>query len=287
MKRSDIRRAYAFCLRRARSHYENFPVASLLLPWRLRGPVAAVYLFARTADDYADEGDLTPAERYAHLDQLAAGLDALERGEPPDEPMFLALAAAVERYALPLRYFHDLLSAFRQDVEKRRYADFGEVMDYCRRSANPIGRLLLHLYGAASERNCALADGICSALQLINFMQDIAQDAEENDRIYLPEDEMQRFGVTAEHLHERRAALRLPSLINLQLDRAERLLRAGCPLGVTLKGRIGLELRMICEGGVTTLHSLRQRRNPFERPRLNGRDRLGILRRALWPRRRR
>lgn len=290
--KQQIDQAYAHCQAMARSHYENFPVASWVLPRRIRRPVTAIYAFARTADDYADEA-VIPGEtvldvttRYARLDAMAAKLDMIGRGEIPDDPVFIALADSIERFKLPMPLFHDLLSAFRQDVEKKRYADFGEVMDYCRRSANPVGRLLLHLFGAASERNLALSDGVCSALQLINFMQDISQDALENDRIYLPEDEMKAFGVTVGQLRERRNSLQLGFLVDQQLNRAEKLLRAGCPLGVILKGRIGLELRLICEGGMAILHKLRQRQNAFDRPRLSRRDGLGILRRALFPRRR-
>lgn len=288
----ETRAAYRHCLALARNHYENFPVASWALPRRLRGPVAAIYAFARTADDYADEpelpgeGPLDTATRHARLDAMAERLNAIGRGEAPDGPIFIALADTIRRFGLPLGLFHDLLSAFHQDVEKKRYADFGEVMDYCRRSANPVGRLLLYLFGAASTRNLALADGICSALQLINFMQDIGQDATENDRIYLPQDEMQRFGVSEEQIRRQRHSLQLGFLVDQQLDRAEKLLRAGCPLGIALRGRIGLELRLICEGGITVLHRLRQRQDVFERPRLKWRDGLGILRRALFPRRR-
>jgi len=284
---SAIRAAYRHCLQMAQSHYENFPVASWLMPRRVRLPVAAIYAFARTADDFADEGDLTVEQRYAELDAMGEKLNKLEQGESVDEPIFTALADAIQRFNLPYSLLHDLLSAFRQDVEKRRYADFGEVMDYCRRSANPVGRLLLHLFSAASERNLALSDGVCSALQLINFIQDIGQDFDENNRIYLPMDEMQRFGVTEDYLRDKRKALRMDELITLQLDRAEKLLRAGAPLGIILKGRFGLELRMICEGGMTVLHKLRQRQNPYDRPRLDKRDGLGILKRALFPKRKR
>ncbi|OOZ40612.1 squalene synthase HpnC [Solemya pervernicosa gill symbiont] len=281
----EIKAAYRYCLDMAKSHYENFPVASWLMPRRIRLPIAAIYAFARTADDFADEGDLSVDQRYAELDAMSEKLHTLERGESINEPIFIALADAIERFALPYSLLHDLLSAFRQDVEKRRYTDFGEVMDYCRRSANPVGRLLLHLFGAATPRNLALSDGVCSALQLINFMQDIGQDFDENDRIYLPQDEMKRFGVGEKYLQEKRKALRMDDLITLQLDRAEKMLRAGCPLGIVLKGRFGFELRMICEGGVTVLYKLRERTNPFERPRLERRDWYGIVRRALLPKR--
>ena len=131
-------------------HYENFPVASILLPRRLRRPVGLIYTFARQADDFADEGDLEPAQRLALLDGFRAELDRIKDGKTPETPLFQDLAPMIAQYRLPLEAFYDLLDAFSQDVVKSRYANFGEVMDYCRRSANPVGRLLLHLYGAAS-----------------------------------------------------------------------------------------------------------------------------------------
>ena len=148
-------------------HYENFPVASWLLPKRLRRPVEAIYRFARSADDIADEGDASPAERLAQLAAYHAELDRIERGETPTDPVFGPLADAIRTHAIPLAPFRDLLSAFAQDVEKKRYASFGEVMDYCRRSANPVGRLMLHLYGDHDPRHLAYSDAICSSLQLI------------------------------------------------------------------------------------------------------------------------
>ncbi|MGH8679283.1 MAG: squalene synthase HpnC, partial [Burkholderiales bacterium] len=175
-------------------HYENFPVASVLLPKRLRRPVQLIYAFARSADDFADEGELAGETRLSLLRQYVRELDAIEHNSPPQQPLFAELAPMIRAHRLPLQLFRDLLSAFSQDVTKNRYASFGEVMDYCRRSANPIGRLLLHLYGADEPRNLALSDGICSSLQLINFLQDVEIDYHKN-RVYLPQDEMQRFSV--------------------------------------------------------------------------------------------
>src|SRR5262249_39163741 len=142
-------------------HYENFPVASVLLPPRLRGPVATIYRFARTADDFADEGDEPPAERCAALTRFRDRLDAIERGADPDDPLFRDLAQIIRAHGLPIGLFYDLLDAFTQDVVKQRYADYAELLDYCRRSANPIGRLLLHLFGATQERNLIWSDAIC------------------------------------------------------------------------------------------------------------------------------
>jgi squalene synthase HpnC len=157
-------------------HYENFPVASVLLPRRLVPAVEAIYAFARSADDIADEGDAAPAERLAGLDRYREQLDAIERGDTPADPMFARLAGVVAQYRLPLPLLRDLLSAFSQDVVTPTYPDYPTLLDYCRRSANPVGRLMLTLYGAADERNLRDADAICSALQLINFWQDVGVD---------------------------------------------------------------------------------------------------------------
>lgn len=280
--------AYATCLAIARGHYENFPVASVLLPRRIRGPVAAIYAFARRADDLADEGELAPEARIAALDAMGRSLDRLAEESPAEDPVFIALADSIRRFDLPTQLFHDLLDAFRQDVSKRRYADFGELMQYCRRSANPVGRLLLHLTGTASESNLAHSDAICSALQLINFYQDLEQDYVENGRIYLPEDEMARFGVTEDHIRDRRSDAQLRRLMQVQYERADQLLRSGAPLGRALSGRFGLEIRLIVMGGTRVLHRLREQRDDlFTRPRLGPKDWWAILTGALFPKTRR
>ena len=170
-------------------HYENFPVASLLVPARLRPAVVAIYRFARAADDLADEGDAPAAARVAALDAFDAELDRIERGETPSGEPFPALASAIREHGLPYAPFHDLVSAFRQDVTVARYANFDEVRDYCRRSADPVGRLLLALYRAQSPANLAASDAICTGLQLTNFWQDIAIDWQKN-RVYLPQDDL-------------------------------------------------------------------------------------------------
>ena len=245
----SARQGYRWCREFSRSHYENFPVASLLLPGQLRDPIAAIYAFARTADDVADEGNATTSKRLESLDTMSAALQQIVAGQPPDEPMYHALADTVHRYQLPIDLFEHLLSAFRQDVTQKHYANFGQLIDYCRRSANPVGRLLLHLEKQASERNLALSDAICSALQLINFLQDIAQDYVENGRIYLPQDEMQRFGVDENAIARQHNDPAIRSLVQFQIERANKLLGSGSLLGKTLPGRFGLEVRAIILGG--------------------------------------
>lgn len=282
MSVSNNQDAFAYCQSMAKNHYENFPVASVFLPRRLRRPIAVIYAFARTADDIADEGELSPDERLAGLDAMAANLDALAANQPVADPVFQALAAVIAEHQLPLSLFYDLLSAFRQDVTKTRYAHFGEVMDYCRRSANPVGRLLLHLEGRTEEVNLGYSDAVCSSLQLINFLQDLDQDFTENNRIYLPQDEMERFGVTETHFQDRISDGAMQRLVLHQIDRAERILRAGSPLGKVLTGRLGFEIRMTILGGSRILTALRgQHGDLFSRPRLNRSDWLWMFWHAL------
>lgn len=265
-------------------HYENFPVASVLLPARLRGPVRAIYAFARSADDIADEGDSTPAQRLAGLQAMREGLDAIAGGLTPADPLLSGLADAIRTHRLPLQPFHDLLDAFTQDVSKQRYAHFGEVMAYCRKSANPIGRLMLWLFGDEDARHQAWSDGICSALQLINFLQDVAVDYRKG-RIYLPQDEMERFGISERQIAEGRADALWQQFMKFQIERARRMLAAGAPLGRALPGRLGLEMRLIVLGGERILFKLHESRGDVfhHRPALRLTDWLYMLRRALLP----
>lgn len=274
--------AYAHCLRLARSHYENFPVASVFLPKRLREPISVIYAFARTADDFADEGDLAPEVRLAKLDAYVAGLDAIKNGSAIDDPVFIALKDVMSRHALPAQLFYDLLTAFRMDVTKQRYANYDEVLYYCRHSANPVGRLLLHLYDLATPVNLAHSDAICSALQLINFWQDIGQDYHENNRIYLPQDEMARYDVTEDHLRQSRTDAAMRSLMAMQIERTRCLMLSGAPLGRVLPGRMGFELRLTYHGGLRVLQALEsQRDDAFTRPRLKAKDWLAMMWGAL------
>ncbi len=236
-------------------HYENFPVASLLLPPALREPVGVIYRFARTADDFADEGDDPPEARLHRLNNFTTKLQRIAGGDAPADQLFRDVARIVKDHQLPLGLFEDLLSAFRQDVEKKRYADYGEVLDYCRRSANPIGRLLLHLFKQTTESNLRRSDAICSALQMINFWQDVKVD-HAKDRIYLPQDEMRRFGVGEDHLRQERCDEAWRALMAFQCDRARRLMLEGQSLKDSLRGRIRLEIAVTVEGGLRILEKL-------------------------------
>jgi squalene synthase HpnC len=240
-------------------HYENFPVASILLPRHLAPAVEAIYAFARSADDIADEGDATPAERFAALDAYDAALDAIERGERFDEsasnPMFARLAEALRRHALPLQPLRDLLSAFRQDVVTTRYADVAGLLDYCRRSANPVGRLMLGLYGKVDDTNLRESDAICSALQLINFWQDVGIDIGKG-RIYLPQEDLARFQVGEEEIAQALAGPAWRALMHFEVERARALMLEGAPLAARLPGRIGWELRLVVQGGLRILEAI-------------------------------
>ncbi len=282
MNKEILQNAYAECLHMAQSHYENFPVASRLLPKYLRMPIAVIYAFARRADDFADEGDLSNDERIAALTDFSNKLNLIEQGKQVDDATFIALADVIKQHQLPISLFHDLLTAFKMDVTKARYANFGEVMEYCRYSANPVGRLLLHLNNAATPQNLGYSDAVCSALQLTNFLQDISQDLEESDRIYLPQDEMEQYGVSEEDIRNKFTNSASHNLIQFQIERTRKLMQAGAPIGKALKGRMGLELRMTIMGGSRILYKLNQQHDDvFSRPRLNKWDIVWIIWKAV------
>jgi squalene synthase HpnC len=266
----------------ARTHYENFPVASILLPKKLREPVALIYAFARQADDFADEGDLLPEQRLALLEGFKQELDRIQQNTKPNTDLFVALQATINKHQLPIQAFYDLLDAFSQDVTKTRYQDFGEVMNYCRRSANPVGRLMLSLYQADTPHNIGMADAICSALQLINFLQDIAIDIQK-DRIYLPQTDLDKYKITEAQILRGDATGTWSLMMEFQINRARKLLQSGAPLGLVLPGRIGFEIRMIIAGGERILKKLHQAHgNVFEfRPQLGKKDWLYIAYRAF------
>jgi squalene synthase HpnC len=236
-------------------HYENFPVASLLLPARLRHPIAVIYRFARTADDFADEGSDDAAIRLRNLQVYRDKLDAIAHGETSEDPLFVEIAAIRALYDLPLELFRDLLDAFSQDVVKTRYANFAEVLDYCRRSANPVGRLLLHLFGTATAQNVRDSDCICTSLQLINFWQDVAIDFA-NGRVYLPQDDLARFDVHETALAAGDMGCGFCELMRFEVQRARTMMLEGAPLGDRLPGRIGLEIRTIVQGGLRVLEKI-------------------------------
>lgn len=236
-------------------HYENFPVASFLLPQALRPAVQAIYWWARTADDLADEGDASADERLAALAAMQADLERMAKQQTPAQAVSQRLVPFVTQHQLPLNLFSDLLSAFSQDVTKTRYAHFDEVLDYCRRSANPIGRLMLHLYKATDPASLRHSDAICTGLQITNFWQDVAIDSQKN-RVYLPQDSMLRFGVNDAQIAQQTVNAAWRDLMYFEVERARGLLLSGAPLVHALPGRVGWELRLVVQGGLRILERI-------------------------------
>jgi len=278
----NTKQAYKHCLSIARNHYENFPVASWFIPKRMRLPIAAIYAFARRADDLADEGEQSDEQRIAALNTMAGQIESVYVNEPGEDPVMVALADCTQRFDLPKQLFLDLINAFKQDVSKKRYDDFGELMQYCRLSANPVGRLMLHLYGQTDRTSLGQSDAICTSLQLINFCQDMAQDYDEMQRIYIPQDEIRASFVNETYFKNRRTDGPMILLMRKQYERAHKLLQAGAPLGKSLKGRFGFEIRLIIAGGSRILLKLdKQTDDLFSRPRLDFHDWLWIFWKAL------
>jgi len=243
------------------THYENFPVASWLCPPHLRAPIATIYHFARTADDLADEGDVTPAQRLQALHAYAGDLAACAAGTVHSgrwPVVFDALGPVIRQFALPVPLLADLLDAFQQDVrhtaEGRRYDSDAELLDYCSRSANPIGRLLLHLYAVRDEQSLRQSDQICSALQLINFWQDLSVDIP-RQRWYPSRAAMQQHGVLDAYL-QGQGNPRAAQMVQGYCQQARARMLAGAPLATRLPGRIGWELRLVVQGGLRILDKI-------------------------------
>jgi squalene synthase HpnC len=271
-------------------HYENFPVASWLCPARLRPAVAAIYAFARTADDIADEGNADAATRLADLAGYRAELAACVAGagEYPRWPeVFAPLAAALRAYALPVPLLEDLLSAFEQDVVKTRdasgYSTRDELLDYCRRSANPVGRLMLHLYGVHDAAALRQSDCICTALQLINFWQDLSIDLPRG-RYYVPAEDCPPHGLDPLGPKSWPAHPNARRLVAAEVDWARELMHDGAPLVHRVPGRAGYELRLVVQGGLRILDKIAA--GGFDsfrsRPRLAPWDWPALFWRALW-----
>ncbi|MES2912904.1 MAG: squalene synthase HpnC [Pseudomonadota bacterium] len=268
------------------SHYENFPVASFLCPPELRPAVAAIYWFARTADDIADEGDAAPHIRLADLAAYHEDLLACAAGQPVSArwaAVFIPLKAVIRQFDLPVQLLADLLSAFEQDVVKKRYASQWDVLDYCRRSANPVGRLLLHLYGLKDEASLKRSDCVCSALQLINFWQDLGIDIP-NGRIYLPAESWAAHGVDEAMLLAREINPATTALVKANVVWAQALMREGAPLAKTVPGRAGWELRLVVQGGLRIAEKIEQLdfATLRTRPKLKTWDAIVMGWRALW-----
>jgi squalene synthase HpnC len=248
--------AFAYCTALTKSHYENFPVGSVLIPARLQPAIHSLYAFMRTADDFADEnrkaGD--EAERLAHLDAWGRLLSDCERGQA-NHPVFIALRRTLDEHRLPVQWLRDLLHAFTMDVTVYRYKTYEDVLNYCRYSANPVGRLILTLFGYRDEQRYRMSDAICTGLQLANHWQDVEVDLRK-DRIYLPQEDLDRFGVTVEELKARRWNEPFRKLLAFEVERARELFRTGRPLPESVGGRLRLELRVTWSGGVKILDKI-------------------------------
>jgi len=266
-------------------HYENFPVASLLLPRALRGAVRDIYRFARSADDIADEGNAAPASRLFQLATYRSQLQRIDAGYAPNAltEVFTPLARTIAHHHLPLAPFYDLLSAFEQDVRVTRYDDDTALLNYCARSANPVGRLMLHLYGAHKLENLPLSDTICTGLQLTNFWQDVALDWRKG-RIYLPRDALVRHDISEADIQQGTTSLAWANLMHERCEQARALLHSGAPLAHRLPGRIALELKLVVQGGLRILQRIDACQGDVfrQRPTLHIQDWPVLLWRALY-----
>lgn len=269
------------------AHYENFPVASVLCPPHLRAPIAAIYHFARTADDLADEGDASPAQRLADLALYRSGLRGAPQALERWPQVFGPLLQQRQAHALPDQLLHALLDAFVQDVEKTRdgsaYRNHAELLDYCSRSANPVGRLLLHLYGVHDAAALAMSDAICTGLQLINFWQDLSIDLPRG-RYYLPLDMCAQYGVSQDDLKAQKDRENATKLIAACAMLARLSMQNGQDLVHRLPGRAGWELRLVVQGGLRILDKMAALNHATlrHRPRLHTADYARMLWRALW-----
>jgi phytoene synthase len=281
----DLRAAYRDCVRIARAHDENFTIGSFLLPRALRRHIAALYAFARAADDIADEGDLPAAERLARLDAWQWALEEAYRGRPT-EAIFVALADTAARFAIPITPFKRLLRAFRSDVDFRPFPSFAALRGYSANSADPVGHLVLYLFGYRDAQRQALADDVCSGLQLANFWQDVSVDARKG-RVYLPLEDLAAFGLTADDVLAGRFREELRALLRFEVERTRALLLAGRALADRVEPRLAREVRLFAGGGLAILQRIADERYEVlhARPSLSTADKLRVLARGAWPRR--
>ena len=293
MEKSPLAEAYRYCEWITVHHYENFPVASWLLPKQKRPAIAAIYAFARSADDFADEGkyqgrslELLNAWKTALWAATSSDPQAAcsTDGVPTAHPIFLALTDAIHRWHLPVQLLQDLLTAFTMDVTKRRYADWEELMTYCRCSANPVGRLVLTVFGIRDPALHQLSDQICTGLQLANHWQDLSVDVLEKDRLYIPLDLMTRHGVTVEDLKRKRVSAEFRALMEELVQRAGAFFDAGEPLLGRVTGRLRVELKLTLLGGRAILDRIAAAGYDVfrKRPVLSTGAKLNLLAHALF-----
>ncbi len=281
MTKASLTSAYQYCLTLARSHYENFPVASLLLPADRRPAIAAVYAFARFADDMADEGELQPFERLIRLDAWQRKLENAFAGST-DHPVFEALADTIARYQIPAQLFVDLLVAFRQDVVKHRYETFIDVLSYCRCSANPVGRIVLHIFEDERAEDFVWSDAICTALQLTNFWQDLSIDVKKG-RLYVPLEDLDRFQYTQSGLQTMVEDDKFRELMQFEVARTRALFGEGAPLVRSAPKSLRFELALTWNGGMRVLELIQRSEYCVlsHRPRIGWWDGLTVVLRGL------
>ena len=282
-RRPTLEQAQEYCRKLARSHYENFSVATFFLPKRLRQHFFNVYAYCRIADDLGDEvGD--PQASLALFDQWEAELEHCYEGTP-GHPVFVALAETVRAFDIPKHEFSDLLKAFRQDQTVTRYETFGDVLGYCRYSANPVGHLVLYLCGYRDAERQRLSDFTCTALQLANFWQDIAVDYGKA-RVYLPLEDLRRFGVEESVLAGRQATPEFRALLRFEVERAREWFRQGLPLIRQVSRELSRDLDLFSRGGLEILHAIEAADYDVlsSRPALSKRRKLGLVARAAWSR---
>ncbi|HSW55211.1 MAG TPA: squalene synthase HpnC [Ignavibacteriaceae bacterium] len=255
IEKPDLIAGYNEARQLAKSHYENFPVVSLLIPKKFRNDIAVIYWFARTADDYADEGNFVSPIRLEKLQAFEDRLKSFLKESPATE-LEAALRNTIITRSLNPEYFFNLLKAFKQDVIKTRYADFTEVMDYCSNSANPVGRILLELFDVRNEKAFYFSDKICTALQLTNFIQDTKIDFNKG-RIYFPIDEMRKFGVDEKMFEMNKISFNLKKLIEFSVNRTQIMFDEGKSLLEFLSGRFKYEIAWTIKGGEEILNKIR------------------------------
>jgi phytoene synthase len=283
-REASLNEAYRYCIRLARTHYENFPVASLLIPRRLRPHIAAVYAFARHADDIADEGEASPEQRRAKLELWRARFSAcsdkgsLDENQGPSQPVFVALRDTLLRFRIPEQLFHDLIDAFVQDTHKQQYADFDELLDYCRRSADPVGRIILALFDRLDDRTCAASDALCTGLQLVNFWQDISIDRLK-PRLYIPVEDLARFSLGPDDILHGEDSQATRAVLAFEVERTREYFRQALPLFPLVPLRLRLELGAIWRGGMRVLEKVEKQRYTViqSRPSLSAIDVLSIF----------
>lgn len=269
-----LKQSYAYCVKLTQNHYENFPVASIFLPKKMRNAIRAIYAFARTADDLADEGNMPAELRISQLNHLELQLHYIHTKQLAYlDNNLLALADTIEKFNLPIKLFNDLLCAFKQDVLKNRYENFNEILEYSQKSANPVGRILLHLTDNANNpSNLLMSDKICTALQFINMLQDFQQDLLERNRLYLPLNELLTFGLNSDTLLDKNNALNLKRYLFHACAQASKILDQGKNLPQSVSKLFGLEVKLIIRSAYTILEKIEQNTNINQRVKLSKLD---------------